>query len=303
MMILNNQRDIENKNAASLRVAYNELVHEYNDLSNRSHNRENQLLKQVKTKTEDVQWFADDRVRNMARIRELTAEVENLQETLNLTQEKLAKSRDFSARQKDWIEKSVAFNEEQKQYVIGQQKKITALTQEVGMWKHRENQMEQDFRQQEFAVSAIANGTKNIPLEFRVKAAAECYVRYPGYSQGTVDYSGMSDEKKAKIEVIMFNTMFPETGPKRGEAWDLYKKAKEEVAKDVAKEVEAHKALVREHDALVKLAVDNGEDPNRVVPDLWTFTTQRKLEAKLEAEAKVINSVDEGENESSRPGM
>lgn len=294
MMYLHKMAERDQLNASDMRDRYNDLVVHYNNLledRDRLKNRETELVDSCNVRAEVVTKLDKECSGYYHERNALVTEVEDLKK-------QLASRQAFIGRQEEWIDKAIVNSEKDSKSILAQNKIISDLTGQNVSLEREKGQMKEELRQRMYVGETIRRGMHHIPVEFRIKAAADSYVRHPDVSQA-VNSAGMSDEMKADIEMYVGLAMFPESGDQRKEIETLYKQAKEVVNEEVAKSRKVFEELIEIRNTLIQQAKDNGEDPGSV-PDIWTI--QAEMKQKKESETKSTTQ-EEDEEETCRPGM
>ena len=318
MLYLNNKAERENQNAAELRSNYNDLVHRFNDLLDK-HNalKEKELwyCDQVNSRAATVRKYMDlsvelsqerlalvdevagitDKMAQKDKYIEYVAEYQERQKAYNKQQNAIIASK------QETIDNLISQNKQQNAVITSKQETIDTLTSENNYLENNLEQKSLELAQRVYVGETIRRGMHHVPVEYRIKAAAESFVRHPDVSQASLN-TKMSEKMKADVEMFLGLALFPEAGEKRAEVGVLYEQAKAVVREDVAASDKVFQELLEIRDARVKEAVARGEDSSSV-PNIWVI--QAELDQKKEAEAKASTSDREAEDEEEyfSPGM
>lgn len=295
MMYLKKSADRGSNDANRMRGKYNELVDLFNDLlaeTNELRNKNQNQKSDINRRAKVVGKLLDERDVLQVERKGLNEEIETLKKTLASQEAWIDNQKKRNAQQDEWNEMYDERSGKQKKLFISQQETIGELTGQNSSLKKDLDLTKQELTQRVFVGETIRRGMHHIPVELRVKAAAESFVRNPDVSQAILS-PDMPDSMKADIEMFVGLAMFPESGDKRVEIGSLYDQAKDKVKEDIAKSSEVFEKLIQIRDDMVQKAKESGEDPDKV-PDIWTI--QAEMKQKQTSGTKVTIQKDDDES-------
>lgn len=297
IMYYNHKAERENQTASQLRNDFNRLVGKYNN-----------LLDDHKALQKKEYWYVDEvnkRAANLTEYVQLAGTISDerfaLRDEVSALKKNMASKDKLIARQQRWIDQQIVYNKQQKTVVDDKQETIDNLTGRNNLLENSLDQKEQELNQKKLIIDTIRWGMKHIPIEYRIKAAAETYVRNPIYSQAILN-TDMPEKMKTDIEGYLKLTLLSGMGEKHEEVKGLYEQAKAEVRADIVEENKEYDKLIEIHEARVKEAIDRGEDSS-LVPGIWDIKAELEQKQVSEAKTARADQKDNDEEESIRPGM
>ena len=305
MYYLNSEKNRESQNLDTLRRDFNNLANSYSNLkqdNDRLYARNKEIVKKYNDRTGMIREYDHDLMeaygeRNALRnevteLKKKMAGQERLRAEVVALKKVVADQKAFMLKQNEFVQGAVVKNDNLFAKVASQKDDIECLTNQKAYIEDQLVTTGHQLNQRRYLLEAIRRGVDEIPVEYRIKAIAKSYERYPEVSQASLD-KDMPDAMKKEIEMLLTLAMVSESGPKRFEVLELYDRAKKEIREEMAAEREVIDELLDIRSAKVQEAIDRGEDPDKI-PSIWKI--QSEMKKNLESEAKVSSETNDEEN-------